>query len=232
MVNQYFTGVLIGIIVIGGIGYYITSLNDENSPDFNFEDYGQAPDFTLNNMYQQPITFKDYDDKVRVLTFVYTKCTAGCSTNVIRMLNILFSLNNQNYSDEIQFFTIDFDYIHDNYTSLQEYASIMLGENPLPTNMEFLFGTETEINQTAKDWDFYFELSESPLLNTTETGGGMDMELNNTMHMGDEEHPAHEVVWTHPFVVYLIDKNGDIRKKIWGLEWEQDLLEEMIRELI
>ncbi|MCE7736460.1 MAG: hypothetical protein GPJ54_16385 [Candidatus Heimdallarchaeota archaeon] len=237
---------LLGIIIVAGVSYSIWTNQDENQ-DFGFQDYGAAPNFTLDNMDGDSVTFDDHAGKTRVLTFIYTKCTAGCSTITVRMLNTLFSLNEQNMQDDIEFFVIDFDYMHDNSTDLQHYAHTLVGENAVPDNIEFLLGPEPAINKTATDWNFFYQIDSSPLMmdmndtmdmtNTTTTDMEMttttstDMDMTSTTTDMDDTHAGHEVVWIHPFVVYVIDENGEIRNKLWGLDWEQQFLEDMIKEL-
>ncbi|MHA2032225.1 MAG: SCO family protein [Candidatus Kariarchaeaceae archaeon] len=224
---------LLSIIIIAGVSYTMWTALQDNERDFNFQDYGPAPNFTLTSIDGESVTFDDHTQKVRVLTFIYTRCIAGCGTITLRMMNVLFSLNQQSIQDDVEFFIINFDYMHDNASVLQKYANTYAGDNTIPTNIKFLLGAEPEINQTATDWGFYYELYQSPMMH--DMNDTMDMEMNDTMttdmEMNDTVHEGHEVVWIHPFVVYVIDKQGEIKNKLWGLEWEQKYLEDMVKAL-
>lgn len=219
---------IVAILLISSVSLVIFLNDDDNNKiPLGLEDYGSAPNFTLSGTDGENVTFSDYSGKVRMVTFIYTACTQGCSINTLKMMNMLKSLN-QEHQEKLEFFVIDFDYMHDNLTTLQHYSETLSGEDGVPSNMNFVWGIKDQMNQTAEDWKFDFELVSSPMMNMSTS-----MEMNDTTTTNtDNMHMGHEVVWIHAFVIYLIDQNDVLRKKIWGLEWDQNQVEGLVEKLL
>lgn len=222
---------IIAIVLLSSVSLYVWMNNDEDDEmkELSLENFGLASDFTLSDLNEDNVTFSDYTGKVRLVTFIYTACTQGCSTITLRMLNMLTTLN-QAHQNDVEFFVIDFDYMHDNVTTLQKYSEILAGENGVPSNMNFLWtGDKDHINQTTNDWDFFFELQSSPMMNMT-----TDMDMTDTSTTADDTsaHEGHEIVWLHPFIIYLVDQEDNLRKKVWGLDWEQNQVVNLFEQLL
>ena len=229
---------IIAIVLLSSVSFYVWMNTDEDDgfAALTLEDFGTSSGFTLTDLNEDNITFSDYTGKVRLVTFIYTACTQGCSVITLRMLNMLSTLNQANQND-VEFFVIDFDYMHDNLTTLAHYSETLAGETGIPSNMNFLWGDEDTINQTAEDWEFFFELQSSPMMDMstdmdlTDTSTGVDM-TDTTTNDDMSGHMDHDIVWLHPFVVYLVDQDDYLRKKVWGLDWEQNQVVDLIKQLL
>ena len=220
---------IIAIVLLSSVSLYVWINTDEDDgyTALSLEDFGTSADFTLTDINEDNITFSDFTGKVRLVTFIYTACTQGCSVITLRMMNMLATLN-QKHQNNIEFFIIDFDYMHDNLTTLGKYSETLAGESGVPTNMNFLWSDKDTINQTTEEWEFFFELQSSPMMNMT-----TDMDMTDTTTSDDVGgHLEHDIVWLHPFIVYLVDQEDNLRKKIWGLDWEQNEVVDLIEQLL
>ncbi|MDH5404178.1 MAG: SCO family protein [Candidatus Heimdallarchaeota archaeon] len=206
-------GLLIIFIVLSFSGFF--AYDYYNNPGAIIT--GKYPDFSLTNFNNESITFSDYSGKVRMVTFVYTVCAYGCNLITTKMTDTYNQLVDKGYDDDIAFFVIDFDYLHDNLTTLQNYASSITGIDELPDNYQFITGNEEQINQTALEWGFYYELEKSPLVNTT-------------VQLSEYEHGS--VSWIHAFIVYIIDQDGQIRHYLHGTDWIVEDAYKVMRYLI
>lgn len=174
-------------------------------------DYGPAPDFTLENYDHTSVVFSEAVNKVKILSWTYTHCTQGCGVITLKMLNLFYQLQSQGKEEQVRFYDINFDYMHDNHSTVENYAKSFLADDIIPENFYFLVGNKSSIRTTADAWgyDFVFD-------NTTQ----------NSAHSG------HSIVWIHPFITYIIDKNGIIRAKIFGLEWTESHLLDIVDYLL
>ena len=68
-------------------------------------------------------------------------------------------------------------------------------------------------------------------MDMTDTSTAMDM-TDTTTTDDMSEHLDHDIVWLHPFVVYLVDQDDNLRKKVWGLDWEQNQVVDLIEQLL
>jgi cytochrome oxidase Cu insertion factor (SCO1/SenC/PrrC family) len=197
--------VILLVVSFGGI----IDFNDDDEGITSLYNYGEVTDFTLPSVDGSNYTFSSDDGKIRILTFIYTKCMQGCYTLSLTMSALFERLEQETLLDTVKLVSIDFDYIFDNMTDLQTYASVFSDSTD---EWQFVLGSQNQTDQVAKDWNFDFQLQ-----NTTAN----DMETTTTTTEHDHVHD-HEVVYLHAFITYVIDQNGNLRKYLWGKDWTVD----------
>ncbi len=211
--------VAIGLIsllaVVGSIAGTIL-YQQMQEPEVQLENLWAAKDFTLRNYNNESISFSDYASKVRLVTFVYLKCPDGCSLISVKLAQTFSRYFELGKAEDIAILTIDFDYVHDTSNELKEFAETI--SKIEHKNQQFLYGSEEEIKQVALDWKFFF----SPINSTTHLN-----ELNP-----DHDGGSHSALWVHQFIVYLVDKHGQVQKLFTGLEWDNSELYRYIDYLI
>jgi protein SCO1/2 len=214
------------------IGIALYALNDDQNPIDDLPDLFEATDFTMTNQNNETFTLSETDGQVRVLTFIYTKCTMGCSTVNSKLAELRDDLQEGDMFDNVQLITIDFDTIYDTHADLVEYSELFVEDGD---RWQFLTSDTQTINETAEAYNFDFWDNTTMDMDMNDTMDDMNMttslfdpgyyELPNytsqsSLHLN--QHEGHEVVWIHPFMVYFIDPDGMVRNIQGGLDWSVD----------
>lgn len=192
------------IVVITGFGYQVY-LSTQNPIDY-LPRRGHAPDFTLPSVDGDNFTLSETEGKIRVLTFIYTKCDQGCALITTKQMEIKHELQEMEIYNEVQLITIDFDYISDTMDDLLKYADFFLDDSD---PWQFLLGDENQTHEVTDAYNFTFELDMSDM-NETSSEGLQTLEM---------DHSNHSVVYIHPFLTWFIDQTGEIRSLEIGLDW-------------
>ncbi len=58
-----------------------------------------------------------------------------------------------------------------------------------------------------------------------------NMDMNDTTTTNADD-MGHDIVWIHPFVIYLVDQDDDLRKKIIGTDWDPNEVENLVEKLL
>ncbi|MCY3412252.1 MAG: SCO family protein [Candidatus Heimdallarchaeota archaeon] len=196
-------GMVFTSIVIGGL--LLPSLLDPN-PIRDLGVVGKATDFSLPSIDGAKYQLYNETGKIKVLTFIYTKCIWGCSTIVAKMDMVRDMLQEEGRMNSIRFIAIDFDYLYDNMTDLEIYAEIFVN---LPQDLvywQFLLGNEEETLKVTSDYGFAFKY------------------VNETTELGLDHDGSDHVEYLHFFMTYIIDKNNNIRKILYDQTWANDEL--------
>lgn len=197
------------ILVITGVSI-ISLIN----PIKELDVIGPTSDFTLPSIDGTDYTFSGDEGKVRVVTFLYTKCTAGCGVLATKMGSVWNHLIEDGMGDDIKFISIDFDFLFDNMTDLTEYAHLFTEDT---SRWQWLLGDQNQTEKVTDEWNFYYEWVNMTEVTNTDTTG---------------EHAEHEVVYTHIFAIYIVDQEGNFRKIFYGLLWENEELYNTVEFLI
>lgn len=205
------------ILVIAGVS--IISLINPN-PIKELDVLGSSTDFTLPSIDGTDYTFSSDEGKVRVVTFLYTKCTAGCGVLATKMGSVWNHLIEDGMGDNIKFISIDFDFQFDNMTDLTEYAHRFTEDT---SRWQWLLGDQNQTEKVTDEWNFYYEWVNMTEVTNTDTTDTTD---------DHSEHTGHEVVYSHIFAIYIVDQEGNFRKIFYGLLWENDELYNTVEFLI
>jgi cytochrome oxidase Cu insertion factor (SCO1/SenC/PrrC family) len=184
-----------------------------------------AVDFTMLNQNNESFTLSDTDGQVRILTFIYTKCTMGCTVVNANLAELRDQLQEKDMFDQVQLITIDFDTVYDTHADLVAYAEQYVEDGD---RWQFLTTPDSDyMNQTARAYKFSYFDNTTMMMNDT-----MDMNMTTSVYdsgnyqvplaqspdmlgLNQDMHMNHTVVWIHPFIVYFIDQNGMVR--YWDL---------------
>ncbi|HEU4962898.1 MAG TPA: SCO family protein [Bacilli bacterium] len=113
---------------------------------------GRAPEFTLQNLQGEDVSFHDHTGKTRVVEFFYASCPDVCpmtTANLVKIQNEIKQEQPELIGKEIEFYAISFDPEHDTTEVLQQYAD-NLGMDPKLWTV--LHGTGKEAQQVATDF--------------------------------------------------------------------------------
>lgn len=158
----------------------------------------RAYNFSLINDVNKPVKLSDSNGKVRLLTFIYTRCPTSCPLITHDMALIQNDLKKEGlFGKDVDFISITIDPQYDKGPVLQNYAASFKAD---PTGWQFLTGDPADISNVLKNYGIYSE-------NTTES------------------------LITHSAVEYLIDKNGNIRKK-YGTDMDTAQVEKDIQSVM
>jgi protein SCO1 len=149
--KQWFTFIasLLIVSVIGCIAYLL------------FMGYHRLPvldhayNFSLRNEDGKPVQLKDSDDKVRLLTFIYTSCPTVCPTITHDMTVLQNDLKQKGlFAKDVQFISITIDPQRDTGQVLKAYAK-QVGADL--TGWEFLYGDLGTTHSVLQKYSVFIE---------------------------------------------------------------------------
>ncbi|MCD1261235.1 SCO family protein [Paenibacillus athensensis] len=109
-----------------------------------------APDFTLQNLQDQPVKLSDSAGKTRLLEFFFASCPDICPATTSHMAHLQENLKSAKlWGDKVQFLSITFDPERDTPDALAEYAKLFGIDT---ANWTLIRGTEEETLKTANDF--------------------------------------------------------------------------------
>lgn len=151
-----------------------------------------APGFVLADTEANPVKLADFQGKVVVLNFIYTRCTDACPLHMSTVKQLQSLVNAEGLRDQVQFITIA--------TDTEDVASTR--ENMRAYGNNFAFD--------PANWRFLFRANEQP---TDATLGVADT-------YGLKFAVAEEGVQMHGVVTHVIDQSGQMRARFHGLKFE------------
>ncbi len=144
--KQWFYAVAIALLlaVIGGIVY----MYEWGSTRFPV--VGQAKDFALTNTDGKTVKLTDSNGKVRLLTFIYTRCTSVCPITTFTMSQVESKLKEKGvFGSDVEFVSVTIDPEHDTPQVLAQYAKEYHAD---PAGWEFLTGPPSEVSKVLKSY--------------------------------------------------------------------------------
>ena len=193
---------LIGLITIITI-IVVASIANQSSIE-ELDVIMSPDDFTLPSIDGSDYTFSSDSGKIRILSFIYTDCQMGCSIVTTKMLQVQSALNRSSLLG----FRANLDDVK-LVTIDFDYVNDTMSDLDTYANTyssdtskwQFLMGDKTQTDTITDNWNFSFNWSVE-----------MDM-------------------YTHPFVLYIVDGDGDVRRLFLGLDWETEVVIETINFL-
>lgn len=114
---------------------------------------GHAYNFSLVNSNGQPVSLSDSTGKVRLIAFIYTRCTTVCPIVTSQMVQLQSSLAQQRMlGKQVELISITIDPSYDTESVLQRYKKEF---KVSPIGWEFLTGSKLSIDQTLKKYGIY-----------------------------------------------------------------------------
>ena len=217
--NRVFQIAFVGLIIIILSGALYFELRPKpTTPEYPIvlTDLGVRPDFTLPSTTGSNFTLSSTNGKVRLVTFIYTKCMEGCATLTANMATTMSQLQAANLTNQVQFVTIDFDFLFDNMSDLTNYAANFT-QPSYP--WVWLLGNQNQTETITQQWGFYYNLTSSPSTNTT------SYTQLTPDHTGMVE-------YTHIFEVFVLDGAGHWQYTLLGANWTPATAMQVIQKVM
>ncbi len=207
---------LLGFFIGGGVNNELFEFNKTSQS--SIEEIGlpmgdPAPDFTLPSIDGSNYTFSSDTGKIRIVTFIATKCseTDSCLLTTQNMASLMQQLKIQNISDNVKFVTVDFDTVNDTMEDLQNFAQTY---SQSTTEWQFLLGEANQTSIITELWGYYYQPHD--IDHTAVNQGTID---------------KHEP-WSQSYITYVVDQNGNFRYDLIGNFWEVSFAFEIIEFLV
>ena len=107
------------IFMFGSFGFYVIDKAAKSSIN-NIGIIGQVPAFSLTNFDGSIITEKQLNDKISIISFIFTQCDGACT---IMSDNMSILQERFSSSDDIQFFSITTDPEFDTLNVLSDFSA-------------------------------------------------------------------------------------------------------------
>jgi protein SCO1/2 len=175
-------------LIFTGYFYYVTS--------------NKAIDFSLNNWDEKKVSMRDLRDKVVVMTFSYSNCSARCPVVTVRLKSLDELMN---APEDVVYLHVSIDPEMDTPESMKKYFGLYKLDPVKDRRWMFVSGQE---NDLLKVWEFY----------------GIEIEK-----IKDKSLPEGYYMEYNPMLV-LIDKRGFIKHQE-DFYFEEDNIIKRIKEI-
>ena len=130
------------IFMLGSFGFFVIDKATKSRID-NIGIIGQVPSFSLTNFDGSVITEKQFDNKISIVSFIFTQCEGACP---IMSENMSILQERFASSNDIQFLSITTDPDYDTLEVLNEYSSNFSNKN----NWYFLRGNIIDVIELSE----------------------------------------------------------------------------------
>ena len=130
------------IFMLGSFGFFVIDKATKSRID-NIGIIGQVPSFSLTNFDGSVITEKQFDNKISIVSFIFTQCEGACPI-MSENMSILQERFASSY--DIQFLSITTDPDYDTLEVLNEYSSNYSNKN----NWYFLKGNIIDVIELSE----------------------------------------------------------------------------------
>ena len=130
------------IFILGSFGFFVIDKATKSRID-NIGIIGQVPSFSLTNFDGSIITDNKLDDKISIVSFIFTQCEGACP---IMSENMSILQERFASSNDIQFLSITTDPDYDTLDVLNDYSSTYSNNN----NWFFLRGDIIDIIELSE----------------------------------------------------------------------------------
>ena len=130
------------IFMLGSFGFFVIDKATKSRID-NIGIIGQVPSFSLTNFDGSVITEKQLDNKISIVSFIFTQCEGACP-----LMSENMSILQERFasSNDIQFLSITTDPDYDTLEVLDEYSSNYSNKN----NWYFLRGNIIDVIELSE----------------------------------------------------------------------------------
>ena len=130
------------IFMLGSFGFFVIDKATKSRIN-NIGIIGQVPSFSLTNFDGSVITEKQFDNKISIVSFIFTQCEGACP---IMSENMSILQERFASSNDIQFLSITTDPDYDTLEVLNEYSSNYSNKN----NWYFLRGNIIDVIELSE----------------------------------------------------------------------------------
>jgi len=146
------------IFMLGSFGFYVIDKATKSRID-NISIIGQVPSFSLTNFDGSVITDQQLNDKISIVSFIFTQCEGACP---IMSENMSILQKRFSASDDVQFLSITTDPDYDTLDILEKFSSNYSNND----NWFFLRGNLIEIIELSEK-GFYLSAALLPAGHST-----------------------------------------------------------------
>ena len=146
------------IFMLGSFGFYVIDKATKSRID-NISIIGQVPSFSLTNFDGSVITDQQLNDKISIVSFIFTQCEGACP---IMSENMSILQERFSASDDVQFLSITTDPDYDTLDILENFSSNYSNND----NWFFLRGNLIEIIELSEK-GFYLSAALLPAGHST-----------------------------------------------------------------
>jgi len=146
------------IFMLGSFGFYVIDKATKSRID-NISIIGQVPSFSLTNFDGSVITDQQLNDKISIVSFIFTQCEGACP---IMSENMSVLQQRFSASDDVQFLSITTDPDYDTLDILEKFSSNYSNND----NWFFLRGNLIEIIELSEK-GFYLSAALLPAGHST-----------------------------------------------------------------
>ena len=146
------------IFMLGSFGFYVIDKATKSRID-NISIIGQVPSFSLTNFDGSVITDQQLNDKISIVSFIFTQCEGACP---IMSENMSILQDRFSASDDVQFLSITTDPDYDTLDILKKFSSNYSNDD----NWFFLRGNLIEIIELSEK-GFYLSAALLPAGHST-----------------------------------------------------------------
>tara|TARA_B000000477_G_C6010768_1_gene193160 strand:+ start:85 stop:678 length:594 start_codon:yes stop_codon:yes gene_type:complete len=146
------------IFMLGSFGFYVIDKATKSRID-NISIIGQVPSFSLTNFDGSVITDQQLNDKISIVSFIFTQCEGACP---IMSENMSILQERFSASDDVQFLSITTDPDYDTLDILEKFSSNYSNND----NWFFLRGNLIEIIELSEK-GFYLSAALLPAGHST-----------------------------------------------------------------
>ncbi len=111
-----------------------------------------APDFTLLDAAEKPITLRQFRGKAVLVAFIFTTCNGSCPATTHRLAKIHEALAKTPLAGRVQFVSISLDPERDTPAKLRDYMRLYDIDG---RGWSFLTGPPKDVRRTLADWDMW-----------------------------------------------------------------------------
>ncbi|MHA6480408.1 SCO family protein [Paenibacillus sp. strain BS8-2] len=111
----------------------------------------ESPAFALEDLDGHTVTEERFAGKVRLVSFIFTKCPDICPATTANMVLLQNKLKEQaSFGNDVAFASISFDPVNDTPEALRQYADRMSIDQ---SGWTLLRGTDEEVNKLASGYN-------------------------------------------------------------------------------
>jgi len=111
-----------------------------------------SPAFALTDLQGETVTERDFDGKIRLTSFIFTRCPDICPATTANMVALQAELQEQGrFGNGVEFVSITFDPDNDTPEVLQQYADRMGIDQ---SGWTLLRGEEEKVKELASQYKF------------------------------------------------------------------------------
>ena len=206
--------ILVAVSFWAGIKYSSTGNKANHSPQNSLSVVSKVPAYTLTNQLGQKVSSKEFNGKVRVVSFLFPYCKEYCPLIAINMVSLEQVLKSAHLANRVQLISYDVDPGHTGPSQMRAFMK-EYGWNPQNMHWQYLTGKPSEIRRIVRksyyiSYQIVSEATEDSLVNREKQKGTYVPSPEVRNKLADKVKPDYDV--SHNDALAIVDTKGQIRK--------------------